>query len=484
MEHLEEEEDDHKDVMESLQSGSNSGLGGPMEATWARMAEEEEVSFKRRRKMLKGFDELLRNSVKVEEEVLENLRVNTKCSRQTRGAVVAPLREFIEELRGRWSELGGEVWMKSVMNVMRALKVENADDLETSFLELRNVDESSMWAKEKESLKRTVRDHSKNAEKWRCRVEDAEKAIKVAKRGQMFEENDEESAEESEASEDYLSMRERFRRRSSRQDMRTDSARRPSGQEARQEKKKSSGASKWDKNSARLDEKVAKWPNGAWWERGDRKTRCSEQRGEKISDCRSSRSQKSTAETVKEVVASMNKMMRVAALPEPKAFDGSGSFREFKRTFLMKFRDVVEDDEGLMYILEDKFLLGSAKSLFRSLESRRNRPIKILFDEFEEKLKRRQGDSQTHALAVFEELSRGAGQKMWEYFGEVEKWSRKEYPEADRMTNSQMRVIKLMKAAKDDRGLHNLLIMKRSFQLAVPSLSCRSLLLPRTLSTA
>uniref|UniRef100_A0A8R1HMC3 Uncharacterized protein n=1 Tax=Caenorhabditis japonica TaxID=281687 RepID=A0A8R1HMC3_CAEJA len=149
---------------------------------------------------------------------------------------------------------------------------------------------------------------------------------------------------------------------------------------------------------ARWDEKVAKSPNGAWWERGGRKTLHSEQSGEKISDCRSSRSQKSTAETVKEVVASMNKMMRVAALPEPKAFDGSGRFREFKRTFLMKFRDVVEDDEELMAILEDNFLLGSAKSLFRSLESRRNRPIKVLFDEFEEKLKRRQGDSQTHAL--------------------------------------------------------------------------------------
>uniref|UniRef100_A0A8R1DFW6 Retrotransposon gag domain-containing protein n=1 Tax=Caenorhabditis japonica TaxID=281687 RepID=A0A8R1DFW6_CAEJA len=224
------------------------------------------------------------------EEVLENLRVNTKCSRQTRGAVVAPLREFGEELRGRWLELGGEAWMRPVMNVMRVLNADNADDLERSFIEVRNANESaeelrdeyemlkeefsssrSKWAKEKEQLKNTVRDLSKTAEKWRCRAVDAEKAIKVAKRGHVVNENGDESAEESEASEDFLSMWERLRRRSSRQDMSTDSARRPSGQEARQEKKKSPGVSKWDKNSARWDEKVAKWPNGAWLERGDRK---------------------------------------------------------------------------------------------------------------------------------------------------------------------------------------------------------------------
>uniref|UniRef100_A0A8R1IFP3 Uncharacterized protein n=1 Tax=Caenorhabditis japonica TaxID=281687 RepID=A0A8R1IFP3_CAEJA len=361
MEHLEEKEDDHEEVMESVQSWSNSSLGAPMEETWAQTAEEEEeeVSIRRRRKLLKGFDEFLRNSVKVEEEVLEKLGFNTTCSRQTRSAVVAPLRKFGEELRGRWLELGGEVWMKSVMNVMRALKVENADDLETLFIEVRNASESveelrnenerlkeklsnseSIWTREKEELKSTVRKLSKTAEKWMCRAEDAEKAIKVAKRGHVVNENGNESAEEAEASEDFLSMRERLRRRSRRRDMSTDSARRPSGQEARQEKKKCSSASKWDKNSARWDEKVAKWPNGAWLERGDRKTRCSEQDGETKSGSRNSTSQKSTAETVKEVVASMNKMMRVAALPEPKVFDGSGSFGEFKRTFLMKFREV------------------------------------------------------------------------------------------------------------------------------------------------
>uniref|UniRef100_A0A8R1DSV8 Uncharacterized protein n=1 Tax=Caenorhabditis japonica TaxID=281687 RepID=A0A8R1DSV8_CAEJA len=356
----------------------------------------------------------------------------------------------------------GEAWMRPVMNVMRVLNADNADDLERSFIEVRNAKGSaeelrdeyemlkeefsssrSKWVKEKEQLKNTVQDLSKTAEKWRRRAEEAEMA---AKRGQMFKEKDDESDEESEASEDYPSMRERLRRRSSRQDMSTDSARRPSGQEARQEKIKFSGTSKWDKNGAR---DVA----------GRHCTVSRVARREATVEVQGRRSLQ--RKIVKEVVASMNKMMRVAALPEPKVFDGSGSFGEFKRTFLMKFREVVEDDEDLVAILEEKFLVGSAKSLFRSMENRRKRPIKVLFEEFEEKLKRRQGDSQTHALAVFEELSRGAGQKMWEYLVEVEKWSRKGYPEANKTTMSQMRVTKLMKAAKDDRNLHNLLIMKR-----------------------
>uniref|UniRef100_A0A8R1EAJ9 Uncharacterized protein n=1 Tax=Caenorhabditis japonica TaxID=281687 RepID=A0A8R1EAJ9_CAEJA len=146
MEKMQEREDaameiDHgKDSR--VASESTSDLGGPTETLWARMTEEE-VSIKMRRKLLKGFDEFLRNSVKVEKEVIEKLGFNTTCSKRTKSVVVEPLRQFGEELRGRWAELGGEAWMRPVMNVMRVLNADNADDLERSVIERRNANESA-----------------------------------------------------------------------------------------------------------------------------------------------------------------------------------------------------------------------------------------------------------------------------------------------------------------------------------------------------
>ncbi|CAI2350655.1 unnamed protein product [Caenorhabditis sp. 36 PRJEB53466] len=79
--------------------------------------------------------------------------------------------------------------------------------------------------------------------------------------------------------------------------------------------------------------------------------------------------------------------MKSSALPEPKPYDGSSDLGEFKRAFLLKYHHVVEDDEELITILEDRFLKGPAKSLFKTLQGRFCRPVKELFEEFERKLK-------------------------------------------------------------------------------------------------
>ncbi|CAI2353188.1 unnamed protein product [Caenorhabditis sp. 36 PRJEB53466] len=171
--------------------------------------------------------------------------------------------------------------------------------------------------------------------------------------------------------------------------------------------------------------------------------------------------EKPTRGEVRDMVNCMSRVMKSSALPEPKPYDGSSDLGEFKRAFLLKYHHVVEDDEELITILEDRFLKGPAKSLFKTLQGRFCRPVKELFEEFERKLRKRRGDSKTEALNTFDDLKKVTGQKMWEFLVEVERWSKSAYPEVTEETLSQMRTTKLMKAAREDETLHKMLIMRR-----------------------
>ncbi|EFP00120.1 hypothetical protein CRE_19006 [Caenorhabditis remanei] len=161
-------------------------------------------------------------------------------------------------------------------------------------------------------------------------------------------------------------------------------------------------------------------------------------------------SSQSGSSQVNDMVQCMNRMLKSSALPEPKTFDGTSEFKKFKRAFLLKYNHVTESDDELVAILEEKF----------------ERSIQSLFEEFEQKLRKRQGDSKIEALNEFEGLEKRSNQKMWEYLVEVEKWSRKAFPEVKQETLSQMRTTKLMKAVRGDETLHKMLIMKR-FELSL-----------------
>uniref|UniRef100_A0A8R1IWI3 Uncharacterized protein n=1 Tax=Caenorhabditis japonica TaxID=281687 RepID=A0A8R1IWI3_CAEJA len=125
-----------------------------------------------------------------------------------------------------------------------------------------------------------------------------------------------------------------------------------------------------------------------------------------------------------------------------------------------KYGQVTNSDDELVAILEDKFLEGAAKSLFKSLPERYGRSITSLFEEFQAKLRKRQGDSKAEALNEFDGLQREKAEEMWEYLIGVEKWSRLAYPEVGEETLSQMRTTKRMMAARDDDTLHHMLIKK------------------------
>ncbi|EFO99950.1 hypothetical protein CRE_19091 [Caenorhabditis remanei] len=193
-------------------------------------------------------------------------------------------------------------------------------------------------------------------------------------------------------------------------------------------------------------------------------------------DWKSGRSSKYSAgnEVMMGMVASMGRMMKASGLPEPKTFDGTGDFKEFKRAFLLKYQQVTDEDDELVAVLKERYLKGAAKSLFKSLGDRQERPIAELLVEFERNLRTRQGDAKAEALHEFDRLQKAPGQKLWEYLVEVEKWSKKAYPdvkakaarnipnpEVEKATLSQMRTTKLMRATEDDDMLQSVLVAKR-----------------------
>ncbi|EFP13133.1 hypothetical protein CRE_07668 [Caenorhabditis remanei] len=373
---------------------------------------ETQMSVKERRKKVKKFTKLIASSVKVEDETRLQLgELTAKCSEEEADAILEPMRIFHRELLEKFEEIGGDEWPRSVIRVMREFKLESVEELREACANAAQVQVeknllTECWNEEKEMLGEQIRKFQREKEVAEAQVSKLEKALKQLRK------------------------------------------------KLEQEERKPKGL--WDEaqGSKSWYERVENWD----FER-------SRKRGGEDAFSRKTSSQSGSSE-VNDMVQCMNRMLKSSALPEPKTFDGTGEFKEFKRAFLLKYNHVTESDDELVAILEEKFLKGAAKSLFKTLPKRFERSIQSLFEEFEQKLRKRQGDSKIEALNEFEGLEKRSDQKMWEYLVEVEKWSRKAFPEVKQETLSQMRTTKLMKAVRGDETLHKMLIMKR-FELSL-----------------
>ncbi|EFP11409.1 hypothetical protein CRE_09693 [Caenorhabditis remanei] len=394
---------------------------------------ETQMSVKDRRKKVKNFTKLIASSVKVEDETRLQLgELTTKCSETEVDAILEPMKSFHRELLEKFEEIGGDKWPRSVIRVMREFELESVAELREACakaaegeeaewsvgkvnLELQQVQYemkvlTECWNEEREMLGEQIRKVQEEKEVAEIQVSKLEKALK------------------------------QLRKTLERQE------RRPNGL--------------WDETQGSRSwcERVENWDI----ERNDERSR---KKGGEDAFSRKTLSHSGSSE-VNDMMQCMNRMLKSSALPEPKTFDGTGEFKEFKRAFLLKYNHVTENDYELVAILEEKFLKGAAKSLFKTLPKRFERSIQSLFEEFEQKLRKRQGDSKIEALNEFEGLEKRSDQKMWEYLVEVEKWSRKAFPEVKQETLSQMRTTKLMKAVRGDETLHKMLIMKR-FELSL-----------------
>ncbi|EFO88558.1 hypothetical protein CRE_13684 [Caenorhabditis remanei] len=433
-----------------------------------------QMSLAERRKRTVGFANFLATVGQVEEEVQQMLKTMTVVSSRQIDVVQGPWRKFRKELTERFKELDEDKWPRAVMRIMRESGLESLGELKNKCEKTEGGGEGNVgnlgeekwleeiegiknenrllqvaWNEEREGMARRIQELEMEKEQVMQKAKRLEKLVKEEKRAAESMKSNLQFVQgktSEKLSERNVNLQERWRN----VDRRSSSS--------------SSTSRYWD-----LERPKGKMPhveNGEAWE--DKvKQWASEGRGsagmkENGWERESVKAGNQAMESeVQGMVQCMSRMMKASALPEPKMFDGKGDFKEFKRAFLLKYNQVTDTDDELVAILEEKFLGGAAKSLFKALPNRYERSIRSLFEEFEMKLRKRQGDSKAEALNEFEGLRKHPNQKMWEYLVEVEKWSKKAFAEAGAVTLSQLRTTKLMMAARRDDTLHKMLVMKR-----------------------
>ncbi|EFP00890.1 hypothetical protein CRE_11513 [Caenorhabditis remanei] len=301
---------------------------------------------------------------------------------------------FPQELLEKFEEIGGDEWPRSVIRVMREFKLESVEELREACAKAEEGEEAE-WSVGKVNLELQQVQYKMKVltECWNEEREMLGEQIRKVQR-------------EKEVAEAQVSKLEKAL-----------------------------------KQLRKTLERQERKPYGLWDEtQGGRSW--SRKKGGEDAFSRKTLSHSGSSE-VNDMMQCMNRMLKSSALPEPKTFDGTGEFKQFKRAFLLKYNHVTENDYELVAILEGKFLKGAAKSLFKTLPKRFERSIQSLFEEAGEEV----GPEDVG-------VSRGSREVV------------EAFPEVKQETLSQMRTTKLMKAARADETLHKMLIMKR-FELSL-----------------
>ncbi|CCG58587.1 Protein CBG15389 [Caenorhabditis briggsae] len=459
--------------------------------SWAD-AMQNQVTLRERKKLVKGYADFIGTSETVVESVREQLGVHSKCSERQKDVIVKPMKEFVSELTKRYNELGSGKWERVVMRIMRQNGLEKLEDLRDAVLpddltaSARNTETKVFhnqlkllqdgWRKEKEELEeelsKSKRENDEVVEKLEEAWKDAEKAeetIEELERALLKERKTSEKwrnqleHDEGKKKEKFSGNKEKTQVHARKSPSRSFNGSSVDWHNERKERKTGeSFYKKGDLKNERSEDwrvKVKNWEvNSSEGDFPERSVRVSERRKCERDSERCSRVSRDSSRMV---VECLSRIMRASALPEPEKFDGKGDVKEFKRSFLLKYKSVTERDADMVATLEDKFLKDAARTLFKTLPNRFNRSIESLFEEFEEKLRKRRGDREAEALNEFEELKRKPKQPMWEYLMDVEKWSKRAFPHLEEETMSQLRVTKLMRALRDDPTMQKLMTMKR-----------------------
>ncbi|CAD6186524.1 unnamed protein product [Caenorhabditis auriculariae] len=154
-------------------------------------------------------------------------------------------------------------------------------------------------------------------------------------------------------------------------------------------------------------------------------------------------------------------MWRSWAIPDPEPFEvEKHDFKAFFRLFMAKYEDLFDDEDTLADLLRDKFMKGSAKTMFAAAWRESYGVFEEAITIFRNKIKVSKTSQANKSQMEFSQLRKRPDQSIETFCKVVERLSEMAYPMSSEIL-SALRTNKLMEAT-EDWPEHSMLVMERA----------------------
>ncbi|CAI5447107.1 unnamed protein product [Caenorhabditis angaria] len=172
----------------------------------------------------------------------------------------------------------------------------------------------------------------------------------------------------------------------------------------------------------------------------------------------------SAKEKKKKEYSDIGRWMRTGALPDPPVFTGKSdeNFEEFMTVFNMKFGTILSSRREKSMLLSGKFLGGSAKKVFESMDIEENWTWDKQVQEFEKLLNTSRVNKAEKANEDWLSMERKSDESLMDYLIEMERVAKLAFGNLPKLQIDILKTTKLLQATRRNSMLSGLLVMKRS----------------------